>query len=316
MMPTSAHMELHIMKKILAIPLLICLLLALGGSTPLRAQRAHDIIAVVGDDGVQVNLPDSPSRIISLAPSVTELLFALGLGSKVVAVDGNSDYPKSVAKLPKIAGYTSGPLYEKIVALKPDLIVAAQGIYPRTSILKLRSLHLQVLVTNPTTIQDVIGRTVILVGTVTGVPMQAVRLSASLEARVNAVEAKIRLVKTKPTVYYELDNTYYTVGHGSFMDSLITLAGGANIAAKVMNPYPQLSVEKVLTANPQFIILGDAAFGTTVASISKRPGWSVISAVRTHKVYAFDDNLASRPGPRIVLGLETLARLLHPEAFK
>jgi iron complex transport system substrate-binding protein len=303
------------MKRLLTILALLGLLLV-GAVAPAQAHRSPAALVVTGDDGVRISLPHAPARLISLAPSVTEVLFALGLGPKVVGVDADSNYPKQALALPKIASYTSGPLYEKIVALKPALIVAAQGIYSSADIAKLRSLHLAVLVTNPTTIADVIGRDLLLVGTAAGVPARARRLSATLEARIQAVEARVKHAKTHPTVYYELDNTYYTVGHGSFMDSLITMAGGINIAGKVMNPYPQLSAEKILVANPQFIILGDATYGTTVASVEHRPGWSVISAVKLHHIYPFNDDLASRPGPRIVLGLETLAHILHPELFK
>jgi iron complex transport system substrate-binding protein len=200
------------------------------------------------------------------------------------------------------------------VALKPDLIVAAEGIYSQANIAKLRSLHLHVLVVNPTTIAGVL-RDITLVGTAAGVPMKAIQVVNGLQARINAVAAKISTVKTRPSVYYELDKTYYTVGHGSFMDSLITLAGGVNIAGNVMNPYPQISAEKIIAANPRYIILGDAAYGVSISAVAARPGWSIIGAVKAHHIYAFDDNLASRPGPRIVLGLEKLAHLLHPEAY-
>jgi iron complex transport system substrate-binding protein len=147
------------------------------------------------------------------------------------------------------------------------------------------------------------------------VPGRARALAASLQKRINAVETVVRRARTHPRVFYEIDSTLYTAGHGSFIDALITLAGGVNIAGTVMNPYPQLSAEKVIAADPQYIILSDARYGTTVASVAARPGWSRISAVRHHHVYPFNDDLASRPGPRIVLGLETLARLLHPELF-
>jgi iron complex transport system substrate-binding protein len=100
------------------------------------------------------------------------------------------------------------------------------------------------------------------------------------------------------------------------VDSLITIAGGSNIAAGISNSQPQLSAARIIRANPQFILLGDAAYGVTPSSVAGRPGWKVISAVGKHRVFAFDDNLVSRPGPRIVLGLERLAHLLHPEAFR
>ncbi|MDB5073922.1 MAG: putative transporter substrate binding protein precursor, partial [Chloroflexi bacterium] len=138
---------------------------------------------------------------------------------------------------------------------------------------------------------------------------------AKLQSRIRAVETATQHVATHPSVYYELDKTLYTVGHGSFMDSLITMAGGANVAGSIQNPYPQLSSEKLLTANPSFIILGDAAYGISAAQVAARPGWSIITAIKLHHIYPFNDDLASRPGPRIVDGLEKLAHILHPEAF-
>jgi iron complex transport system substrate-binding protein len=155
-----------------------------------------------------------------------------------------------------------------------------------------------------------------LVAAATGVPERGRALAARLQARITTVEATVRRVSSHPRVFYELDTTLYTAGHGSFVDALIAMAGGTNIAGQVMNPYPQLSREKVIAADPQVIVLGDSTYGgVTPAAVAARPGWGAISAVVHHHVYAFNDDLVSRPGPRIVDGLEALARLIHPEAF-
>ena len=156
----------------------------------------------------------------------------------------------------------------------------------------------------------------VLVGVAAGVGDTANRNVAALQRRIATVEAKVQTVTTRPSVYYELDSTYYTVGHGSYMDTLITMAGGVNVAGSIQNPYPQLSAEKLLVDNPQFVILGDAAYGVSPASVGKRPGWSGIAAVKAHHVVAFNDDLASRPGPRIVDGLEQLTHILHPELYR
>lgn len=295
---------------------LIFLALLVGCVLPFGARPVVAAsISVVGDDGVRISLAHAPHRLISLAPSVTEVLYTLGLGSRMVAVDKNSDYPKAVGALPRVADYYGGPNYEKIVQLKPDLIVVAAGITPQAGLIKLRSLHLAVLVTNPTTIVGIL-HSITLVGMATGIPATATRVTAGLQARIDRVAHALRGVASRPRVYYEIDTTLYTAGHGSFIDSLISLAGGTNIAAQIHNPYPQLSAEKIIAADPQVILLGDTKFGGSVASVDARPGWSTIAAVRTHRVYAFNDDLASRPGPRIVDGLEAMARILHPEAFK
>lgn len=296
-------------------PSLLAVLLLLFGAwaAPAHARTAGSPIVVVDDQHTTLTLQTAPRRIIALAPNVAEILFSLGLGPRVVGVSVASDYPAAVKKLPVV--YTiNGPVLEKILALKPDLLISA-AIVPQTTVNKLRSLHLKVLVTDPHDIPGIL-HDITLVGDAAGVPGAAAKEVAGLQRRINVVTTAIAPLKSRPTVFYELDKTLYTVGHGSFMDSLITMAGGRNIAAGVNNPYPQLSAEALLADNPQVILLGDAAYGTTAASVAARPGWSAISAVKNHRVYPFNDDLASRPGPRIVDGLEKLARLLHPGVIR
>jgi iron complex transport system substrate-binding protein len=290
---------------------LLCVLLALL-AIPAQARPTSSSITVVDDQHTTITLAAPPRRIIALAPNVTEILFALGLGPEVVGVSTYSNYPKAAAKLPVVINYT-GLNLEKIVALKPDLLVAA-AIVPQTIVTKLRNLHYTVLMTDPHDLAGIMAD-IRLVGTACGVPGAAQTVVAGMQQRIDAVHTALAHITARPRVYYELDNTYYTVGRGSFMDALITLAGATNIAGKVANPYPQLSAEKVIAADPQYIILGDTPF-VAPSAVAKRPGWSLISAVKAHRIYPFNDDLASRPGPRIVLGLETLARLLHPEVFR
>ncbi|MDE3088527.1 MAG: ABC transporter substrate-binding protein, partial [Chloroflexota bacterium] len=151
-------------------------------------------------------------------------------------------------------------------------------------------------------------------------------ITDAMKQKVDAVKAKVASAQTKPRVYWELDATDpakpYTPGPGSFIDSIITLAGGVNVAANAKSPYPQLSAEEIVAANPDVIILSDSCsfFNNPgcvqVESVKTRPGWSVINALRNNKVFPIDDNLVSRPGPRIVDGLEAAAKLIHPELFK
>lgn len=293
--------------------LALLLLIAGNWATPAHARPAQAPIVVVDDQHTTLTLQTAPQRIIALAPNVTEILFSLGLGPRVVGVSVDSDYPPAASKLPVV--YTlNGPVLEKILALKPDLLISA-AIVPQTTVNKLRSLHLRVLVTDPSDISGIL-HDITLVGDAAGIPKTAAKEVAGLQRRISAVTRAVATTRTRPTVFYELDKTLYTVGHGSFMDSLISMAGGRNIAAGINNPYPQLSAETLLADNPQVILLGDAAYGTTVAGVAARPGWSALSAVKHHRVYPFDDNLASRPGPRIVDGLEKLAALLHPGVIR
>ncbi|MGH2343680.1 MAG: ABC transporter substrate-binding protein [Chloroflexota bacterium] len=300
------------MKRIPSVLVLLMLVLGLA-VVPARARVAHSPIVVVDDQHTTLTFAMPPKRIISLAPNVTEILFSLGLGKEVVGVSVSSNYPKAALKLPVV--YTlNGPVLEKILALKPDLLISA-SIVPQTTVNKLRALHLKVLVTNPHDISGIL-HDITLVGEATGAPATAAREVAGLQRRINAVTRAVAPLHSRPTVFYELDKTLYTVGHGSFMDSLITMAGGKNVAGSIANPYPQLSTEALLADNPQIILLGDAAYGTTAASVAARPGWGAVSAVQHHRVYAFDDNLVSRPGPRIVDGLEQIAKILHPGVFR
>ncbi len=296
------------MKRIPSLPAILLLILA-AVAAPAQAHTLRAPITVVDDQHTTLTFATPPQRIIALAPNLTEILFSLGLGKDVVGVSVSSDYPKAALKLP-IVYMLNGPNLEKILALKPDLLISA-NIVPQTTVSKLRALHLKVLVTNPTDIPGIL-HDITIVGKAAGVPAAAAKEVAGLQNRINVVVHAVAPLNSRPTVFYELDKTLYTVGKGSFMDSMITMAGGKNIAGTIANPYPQLSAEALLGDNPQVILLGDAAYGTTAASVAARPGWSALSAVKNQQVYPFDDNLASRPGPRIVDGLERIVKILHP----
>jgi iron complex transport system substrate-binding protein len=134
------------------------------------------------------------------------------------------------------------------------------------------------------------------------------------------VDEKIMPLSTRPLVFYEIDATDaakpYTYGPGTFGDLLIARAGGTNIGGELTDPYPQISLEQIVVSNPAFILLGDSMYGTTAESVIARPGWGTIEAVKSKNIFPIDDNLISRPGPRLVDGLEQLAKLLHPDVFK
>jgi iron complex transport system substrate-binding protein len=145
-------------------------------------------------------------------------------------------------------------------------------------------------------------------------------LVESLKKRVQVVDEKILPLSARPSVFYEIDATDpakpYTYGPGSFGDLLIARAGGYNIGNQLTDPYPQMSLEQIVVSNPAIILLGDSMWGTTPEAVKSRPGWEGIEAVKSGNIQPFDDNLVSRPGPRLVDGLEQLARLLHPGALK
>ncbi len=158
------------------------------------------------------------------------------------------------------------------------------------------------------------------VARLTGRQAEAGKLIDSLKKRVAAVDSKIATVKERPLVYYELDatdpNAPYTAGPGSFVDQLIQEAGGQNVGSILKDQWAQISIEQLLVKNPDIIILGDFAYGVTIDQLKQRAGWSTLKAVKDGKIVTFDDNTVSRPGPRLVDGLETMAKLFHPELFQ
>ncbi len=271
------------------------------------------------DAGRQVTINGTPQRIISLAPSTTEIAFALGAGPRVIGVDEFTNYPDAAKGLPKVTkGFNYN--YEQIVSLKPDLVLAA-GITSPDVVKKLEDLKLTVLVVGaPVTTFDSVKTDIQLTGQALGASDQAKQVTDAMDQKIADVQAKVAQAKTKPRVYWELDATDpakpYAPGPGSFINDLIALAGGENITADAKQAYAQVNAEAIIKANPDIIILSDAAYGTTPESVKARPGWSVISAVKNNKVLPINDDLVSRPGPRIADGLEAAAKLIHPEVFQ
>ena len=268
--------------------------------------------------GRELTLDEPAQRVVSLAPSNTEILFAVGAGDQVIGRDEFSDYPDQANTLPSVGGGFGDYNLEAIVDLEPDLVLAAEINTPE-QVRALEDLGLTVFfLSNPTSLEEMY-RNLLAVATLTGHESETEKLVDELRERVTQVEKGIESAEDQPTAFYELDATDpsapWTAGSGTFINTLITMAGGANIASDMEGQYLQISVEELLVRDPQVILLGDAVYGVTEESLSERPGWNNISAMVNGRIYTFDDNLVSRPGPRLVDGLEQLARLLHPDLF-
>jgi iron complex transport system substrate-binding protein len=253
-----------------------------------------------------------------LAPSNTEILFAVGAGDQVIGRDEFSDYPVEALDLPSIGGGFGDYNLEAIVELEPDLVLAAEINTPE-QVKALSDLGLTVfLLANPTSLDEMYTN-LLKVAELTGHLEEAEALASTLQDRVAVVDEAVGSAQEMPMTFYELDATDpsapWTAGAGTFIDTLITQAGGQNIASDLEGQYLQLQIEEILVRDPQIILLGDAAYGITPESLQERSGWSNLSAVVENRIFAFDDNLVSRPGPRLVDGLELLAYLLHPELF-
>ena len=254
-----------------------------------------------------------PERIVSIGPSITEFLFALGAGARVVGTDDFSDEPAAAKAIDKVGGIKVN--FEKVVALRPDLVLIVK--FSDGTIEKLASSGLLVLVVDPQSVGDV-ARTASLLGRAVGAEGDA--MAKDIQKKVDDVRATTAKAATKPRVYHEIDASdptkIFTVGPGSYIHDLIEIAGGANIAAKAAGAYPQLSAEEILRADPEIIVLAAADYSAKPDQVAARPGWSVITAVRNKRFGVIAPNLINRPGPRVGEAAEAYARIVHPELFR
>ncbi|UYN92548.1 MAG: ABC transporter substrate-binding protein [Anaerolineales bacterium] len=275
-------------------------------------------ISLTDDLGREVILEAPAARVVSMAPSNTELLFAVGAGDQVVGRDPYSNFPDEALDVADIGDTYASLNTELILSLEPDLVLAA-GITPPEQVDQLEQIGITVYwLGNPTDLEG-LYRNLETVGILTGNEQEALAAIDELSARADAVLAAVANVTDKPTVFYEVDgqtdpNAPFTAGAGTFIDLIINLAGGANVVGD-QDGYIAYSIEDLLVADPDVILLGDYAWGATVESVAARSGWSALSAVANDQVYPFNDDHMSRPGPRLINALEDLARLLHPELF-
>jgi iron complex transport system substrate-binding protein len=266
-------------------------------------------VTVTDSGGTEVTIDAPPAFIASLDAAHTEVLYAIGAGSQVKAVDNTSNCPAQVAALEaRIDAFN--PSVEAVTAMQPDLVVTAFDTGDLVA--SLRSAGITVLFLEAPA--DVAGTydDIQLLGRATGHTDEADTLVTAMSNEVSALAATAS--GEQPTVYHELDNTYYSVGPGSFLDDMYKTLGATNIAESTGQAYPQLSAEAIIAANPDVIILADEGFGENATTVAARPGWSAINAVKNDRIYAIDPDIVSRPGPRIVDAMRQLAAALYSEA--
>jgi iron complex transport system substrate-binding protein len=274
-------------------------------------------LTLTDDLGREVTVEAESERIVSLLPSNTEILFAIGAGDQVVGVTSYCDYPEEATTREQVGGITNKSLsVETIVALEPDLVLASGSQDEIIPVLE--EAGLIVIALKPATFDDIFAN-IEMVGQATGHADQATTLTADLRSRVETVSAKIDAIPadSRPTVFYEVwHDPLMTAGPNTFIGQLIELAGGKSIFDEVSEDWPQVSAEVILTRNPD-VILGPDSHGEelTVEKISARTGWANITAVQNEQIYILDGNAISRPGPRIVDMLEEVARDLYPDLF-
>lgn len=250
----------------------------------------------VGD----LTLNAQPVRIVSLSPTATEMLYAIGAGDQVVAVDDYSNYPQEAVALgTALSGFQ--PNVEAISGYTPDLVVISYD--PGGLVDQLKSLGIPVYIGNAASSFDNVYEQIEQLGVLTGHTAQAVQLSSQLQADIKAAVADIKMPDTPLSYYYELDPTYYSVTSNTFVGQVFALFGLRNIAdsAETGNDYPQLSAEAIVSSNPDLIFLADTkCCNETIATVGARAGWSGVKAVTAGNVIELDDDIASRWGPRIV----------------
>ena len=305
--------------------LLALLLAACGGqaavgssSTPTSGRTTLQPITTDAN-GAAIAFPSSaPQRIVSMVPSVSEILGALPLQGKVVAVDYYTNYPATLAALPKISN-VNGYSIEKIVALRPDLVLT-YGNDTKQYDSQLTDLHIDV-VNLPSGDLTVVLREILTVGKLTFTQDAAEKLVTHLQQQISQVEAKVAGTSA-PKVMIEADDSVpgkpYVFGGGSFGDELIQDANGIDVFHSNTSGggFPQVTDEAVISADPQFIILTeDPAYGGSVSAVYQRPNWGTIDALKLHQVLRINSNLIGRPGPRLVEGLQCLAQVIHPTKF-
>lgn len=318
-------------KKIISIIAIIVIAVVLSASLLYinlnsGASQTSGAYSVTDDTGYTTQFTSVPQRIISIAPSNTQILYAIGVGDRVVGVTDYDEYPYNFSawfaagNMTSIGGFST-PNKETIASLRPDLLLATN--VNEADVPTFRDLGYKVLVLNPNNVTSVLND-ILIVGNATGAGQNATNLVNSLHSQIDQIDAKIAAANlTKPKVYYEV---WYpplmSAGQTSFINDVITLAGGINIFANETDQYPTVGSETIVQKNPDVILLptemanaGEAPFYGSVAEVKARPGWNTISAIQNNRVVIVDGGLFAEAGPRIAEQITACAKALYPEVF-
>lgn len=250
---------------------------------------------------------------MSLTPANTEILFAIGAGDRVIATTDADDYPPEAVPLPDVASFGSVDL-ERIISLKPDLVLAGgNGFTPADAIDRLRALDVPVVVIYAPTI-DAVLHDVDMVGAAVGNRSQATTLAESMSSEMDALTQAVADLP-RPRVFYEIDASSGLFGPSddSFLAEMIERAGGTPITTGSALSF-EMDLERLVAADPEVIVLGDASFGVTPEQVRQRPTWAGMTAVKKDAIRVADDKLITRPGPRLADGLRSLVLAIHPDA--
>lgn len=283
---------------------------AAAAASPSAKQTQYPL-TIKDSTGTDITFEKAPERIVTLAPSETESVYAAGGGAKIVAVDKWSDYPEDAKSKPRIGDMTTNA--EAVLASTPD-IVFASGSSNKKAVEALRKLNVKVFASDPTTIEQAIAR-VELFGQILNTQEQAKKAVDEMRADVKKVTDAVKNAPKK-RVYLEF-NPGWTVGDGEYMNEIVGLAGGINIAATKKGWY-KIDPEDIIKSNPEVIVYtkDEAGMGSILDEMNKRPGWEAIDAMKNKKTYAVESNLVSRVGPRVTKGLVEVAKAIHPDLVR
>lgn len=289
------------------VTLCCCILPAMAGPAWAGTRQLQD------QAGRSVIVPEHPRRVIALIPSLTEIVFALGRGDLLVGATQFAKEPPAAATLPRVGSYLHLDI-ERIVALRPDLCLAARDGNPEHMIRRIEQLGIPVFALDPRTLPE-ISDSVTLLGELLDARPQAVAINRDMAAKMAAVASRAQAAGKRPGVFFQIDaSPLVSAGRGTFIDGLITGAGGRNLAGE-RGSYPRFSWEEILALQPEVVIIASMAGGYSEEQLKAQwAKWPDIPAVKNGRVHVVDASLFDRPVPRLADGLVELARLLHPEA--
>jgi len=259
-----------------------------------------------------VDVPVSPNRVVSLAPSITEIIYDLKCEDRLKGATTYSDFPKAAQKLPKVGSYVYLDL-EKIVSLKPDLCIGIKDGNPKAIVMRLESLGIPVYAVNPRSI-DSIQSTVLEIGELLQASEKARHMVGEMESRIDYIRQLTATAKNQPRVFFQIGiSPIVSAGSDTFIHELIEMAGGINLAQSYIS-YPRFSIEEVVVAAPDIMIITSMAREKVFDQImAKWKQWPNIPAVKNDRIFLVDSNLFDRPTPRLIEGLEVLLQIIHPE---
>lgn len=269
---------------------------------------------VVDQIGQSIDVPEKPLRVVSLAPGLTEMVFSLQAGERIVGATRYSNYPEAAKKIPRVGSYIQLDL-ERIVALRPDLCIATKDGNPRHTVNAVKDFDVPVFVIDPRNLEQIM-KALTALGDILGQTERATELVTDMQNRIDSVTKTVAKSPERPGVFFQIsDMPIVSSGKNSFIDKLITLAGGVNLAG-TMSGYPRYSWENIILLAPEVVIISSMVGGTSAEDLMAAwQQWEQIPAVINKRVYVVDADLFNRPTARLVSGLEILAEILHPKAY-